>query len=834
MIRFGFLILTLSVCWEFVSTQKPCDGVLGQQFRPDPTDCRVYYLCGQGKDWRLQCGPNMIWNQEKGACVFSTPKDTCTQNIKNPLPPKPPQGDPNARSPGSRHYSPFSESTWRPKCRPGSTKRFPHPTRCAQYYDCGADPKEDWWGKHLRECRYPTVYDTKTGSCEYYTTVNCGKRKMPLDPCDYLSNACRNAHCAPCHIRYATCTGLPDGINVWRGREKTPFYVVCQKERVAFHGRCINTEPGKRQVYDGEYHTCGRPIDFEMGMVHHMHRGEIGKSQIVEQIHHAKRVQQSQQFKAPQHSKSPSNPVQKNKQNNTNNNAGKKQTQQGNKKHINQPKKNQTPQQNVKVQNANNNQPQNQPNTPKPHINQPQQKAASSQKKAVQKQPNSHAPHVNQPKIPPPQGNTQSPSKNTIHPNQAQPQTPGQSARHANKPQTQAPVQNSPPSRQQYQSPPQSQKPPQHPPNTFKPSSQPQQHNPPQRPLQNHAPPNNQHPSQQYSHPNRQHNSPQPPPQNYGPPNRSPQPQYPQHQRPGSNIATQPHVNQPPASTQQQGPPYSHPPNQNKVPAQTPTSLQTFIGEMQNKFMNQQPNVPQPHVYPNHPNQPLHNAPSQHPSANNPPVPYQQTVRAKPGRRPQRTHNTPPVQPVQPLPRQPVVHQRAPVVHQPLPVVHQPAPTRQVSYPHPNQQRQPSYPQAPQVKPLPPVPQRPPTVPRNPRPPQNVRRTVQNPNIPRTSPYHNSQPSYPIPNKNHSPPQPTPTQSRAYPQPLPRARNHGPQPVQRPRIGPYPKPQLYNEPSTTRQAIGRKNLSRRRHPKPTNQGTKKRRVPPRRVPKRRV
>uniref|UniRef100_K1RBC3 Chitin-binding type-2 domain-containing protein n=1 Tax=Magallana gigas TaxID=29159 RepID=K1RBC3_MAGGI len=288
---------------------KPCDGVLGQQFRPDPADCRVYYLCGQGKDWRLQCGPNTVWSQEIGACVpVGSPEDTCTQSNKDPLPYTAPKGDPAARSPGSRHYSPFSESTWRPKCTPGSTKRFPHPSRCAQYYDCGGDPKEDWWGKHLRECPYPTVYDTTTGSCEYYTTVNCGQRKMPLDPCDYLAHSCRNAHCSPCHIRYATCSGLPDGINVWRGREKTPFYVVCQAQRVAFHGRCINPEPGKRQIYDGEYHTCGRPVDFEMGMVHHMHRGEIGKSQIVKQINHAKRVGKAE--KRPKASMGKNNPAQ--------------------------------------------------------------------------------------------------------------------------------------------------------------------------------------------------------------------------------------------------------------------------------------------------------------------------------------------------------------------------------------------------------------------------------------------------------------------------------------------------------------------------------------------
>lgn len=81
MIRFGFLALLFSVCLDCVSSQKPCDGVLGQQFRPDPADCRVYYLCGQGKDWRLQCGPNTVWSQEIGACVpVGSPEDTCTQS----------------------------------------------------------------------------------------------------------------------------------------------------------------------------------------------------------------------------------------------------------------------------------------------------------------------------------------------------------------------------------------------------------------------------------------------------------------------------------------------------------------------------------------------------------------------------------------------------------------------------------------------------------------------------------------------------------------------------------------------------------------------------------
>ncbi|XP_061187505.1 uncharacterized protein LOC133195630 [Saccostrea echinata] len=777
MIPFGFFIVIFSVCLEIVVTQKPCDGVLGQQFRPDPSDCRVYYLCGQGKDWRLQCGPNTVWNQEIGSCVpVGSPEDKCTQGNKDPLPQKAPQGDPGARSPGTRHYSPFSESTWRPTCRPGSTKRFPHPTRCAQYYDCGADPKEDWWGKHLRECPYPTVYDTVTGSCEYYTTVNCGQRKMPLDPCDYLAQSCRNAHCAPCHIRYATCAGLPDGINTWRGRENTPFYVVCQAGRVAFHGRCINPEPGKRQVYDEAFHTCGRPIDFEMGLVHHMHRGEMGKSEIVKQIHHAKKTEQSH----------------KSHSNNAQPTAGSKQTPpQQSKPHINQPQASQPPQKNSNNKPTNNQQPPAQPKTPKPHINQPQNQnnqqpaAAPPSNNAPKNQPVQHAPHINQPPGAPTQGKPNQPtgpaSHHTNPPHTSQPQMPIQRTPHANQPQTQAPVNNPPPQQQQYQPPPQ----------------KPQYNPPPQRP-----------------------------PQNYGPSNHPPQAQYPPQQVPNFHGAQQPHMPQqvPP---QRQGPPYNQPQSQNKPPPQNPNSLQTFISEIQSKMRGQPPSIPNPQInqtppvqYPNLP-QPQYSKAQQ-------PAQYQQTVRAKPGRRPPRKQHIPPVQPVQHMPRQPVV-QQTPI-------------QRHAPHPHPNQQR-PPYSQPPQVQPLPPVQQQhraavaPMTRPVHnvPQPirHQNVPQIVQKPNAPRPGPFPNSQQGPSVPYRQQGPPQPQLPKPRTYPQPIQRAHSHGPQPVQKLPVGPYPKPQLYNEPSTVRQAIGQKHPPRPTPPR-TSQGNKKRRIPPRRLPKRRA
>eukprot|EP00105_Crassostrea_gigas_P026595 XP_011447607.1 PREDICTED: extensin [Crassostrea gigas] len=811
MIRFGFLALLFSVCLDCVSSQKPCDGVLGQQFRPDPADCRVYYLCGQGKDWRLQCGPNTVWSQEIGACVpVGSPEDTCTQSNKDPLPYTAPKGDPAARSPGSRHYSPFSESTWRPKCTPGSTKRFPHPSRCAQYYDCGGDPKEDWWGKHLRECPYPTVYDTTTGSCEYYTTVNCGQRKMPLDPCDYLAHSCRNAHCSPCHIRYATCSGLPDGINVWRGREKTPFYVVCQAQRVAFHGRCINPEPGKRQIYDGEYHTCGRPVDFEMGMVHHMHRGEIGKSQIVKQINHAKRVGKAE--KRPKASMGKNNPAQQS--------GNQQKAQQASKPHINQPKANQASPQNT---NNNNQPPQNKPNTPQPHVNQPnnnqqQQTPSSSSNNAANSQNSQHSPHVNQPKTAAPQSNTQTPPGPANQQTKAPvPSTPhaNQPSAHANQPAAQAnqpPVQANQPPAHVNQPPAHANQPPAH---VNQPSAQankpPAHANQPQSHAHAQQPPSQQN---NYQPPQQQQYGPpaQGPPPNYGPPNN--QPRAPQ---PHPNVAPQPHVNKPHTPVQHQRTPYAQPHSQPQ--AQKPNSLQSFIGEIQSKGRYQQPHPNRPVQYPNQPQ-----------SNTNAPL---QVVRAKPGKRPPLPYmnSVPSVPRVPSVPSVPQSQPRNPIPRQHH-IQQQPPP-----YSHPNQQRQPSYPHVPQ--PLPPVQQRPPA-PVVAGPVHNGPSPAHHPNMPQTIQRPNTQPSYPqqpyaIPNRQHIAPQPAP-QQRMYPQPVPRAPSHGPQPIQPRPVGPYPQPQLYNEPATIRQSISPKqnvnNISQKRYPVPTTQN-KKRREPPRSLPLRR-
>lgn len=95
----------------------------------------------------------------------------------------------NLHSPSNTwHSSPVTTTTvqpemQRPYCRPGSREKFAHPTECAQFYDCAAPSSGDVWGRHLRECRHPLVFDDFSKECVHYKRNVCGNRRIPLDPC---------------------------------------------------------------------------------------------------------------------------------------------------------------------------------------------------------------------------------------------------------------------------------------------------------------------------------------------------------------------------------------------------------------------------------------------------------------------------------------------------------------------------------------------------------------------------------------------------------------------------------------------------------------------------
>ncbi|XP_067685011.1 uncharacterized protein [Haliotis asinina] len=142
-------------------------------------------------------------------------------------------------------------------CLPESTELIPHPTHCAQYYNCSAGKQSYYWPEHLMECHYPQVWNVITKQCEHYTMVDCAEREEPNGHCDYRRHQCDRAHCRPCYLTYPSCKGLPDGLNEWVGMSNSPYFAVCVGERMVYSGMC-SQEYGSH-IYDKLKRTCIEP-----------------------------------------------------------------------------------------------------------------------------------------------------------------------------------------------------------------------------------------------------------------------------------------------------------------------------------------------------------------------------------------------------------------------------------------------------------------------------------------------------------------------------------------------------------------------------------------------
>ncbi|XP_046572060.1 uncharacterized protein LOC124280209 [Haliotis rubra] len=141
-------------------------------FRPDPDDCSVFYVCANDILYKFNCS-NSVFDPVTRTCVGrGSTYDTCTKK------------DTPAQT---------------VICLPGSRALIPHPENCAQYYNC-SDPKQRFrWPEHLRECPYPQLYNVITKQCEHYSMVKCGDREQPISHCDYRANQCQACSLYPLH-----------------------------------------------------------------------------------------------------------------------------------------------------------------------------------------------------------------------------------------------------------------------------------------------------------------------------------------------------------------------------------------------------------------------------------------------------------------------------------------------------------------------------------------------------------------------------------------------------------------------------------------------------------
>ncbi|XP_022302647.2 uncharacterized protein LOC111110440 [Crassostrea virginica] len=179
-------------------------------FRVDNEDCPRFYIRRNGKEIQMKCPDDHVVNTNTRSCVpkGSLP-DTCVNMRKS------------------------NESG---KCT-GKSDKIANTESCAKYYACrDAIPASS--EPNLKECPFPYLFDEKLQECLHFSQVDCGTRYEPKDACEYGENQCKSSHCIPCHIRFPSCKGSPDGLNPWTGREWTPYFVVCQNERLMFQGQC--------------------------------------------------------------------------------------------------------------------------------------------------------------------------------------------------------------------------------------------------------------------------------------------------------------------------------------------------------------------------------------------------------------------------------------------------------------------------------------------------------------------------------------------------------------------------------------------------------------------
>ncbi|VDI54945.1 Hypothetical predicted protein, partial [Mytilus galloprovincialis] len=116
-------------------------------------------------------------------------------------------------------------------CTANPTSLKPHPSNCAQYYNCS--DVNSRYGRYLEECTYPDLFSPVTMRCQNYQTVSCDAKHKPKAPCEYRANVCdgTSAVCTPCPERLPSCIGQTDGHHMFPGRSWLKDYIVCMKER---------------------------------------------------------------------------------------------------------------------------------------------------------------------------------------------------------------------------------------------------------------------------------------------------------------------------------------------------------------------------------------------------------------------------------------------------------------------------------------------------------------------------------------------------------------------------------------------------------------------------
>ncbi|XP_033744415.1 probable chitinase 10 [Pecten maximus] len=291
------LISLLAFCVSVVLAEDHCRDVKGSRWLPDPNDCTSFYVCFHGMEFKYTCPTNTVTDVVSRACVPKGSRlDTCKKGQGAPdtgkekptvdqgklntdeVKPTVDQGKPDVDQgkPSSQQVRPDvdqgkpSSQQVRPDvdqgkpslggltvihaqtvCQSTPRDRLPH-SNCAKYVDCHSGVPQ------VHECPYPQLYDTTTEQCQHHDHIQCQSRKEPKSPCDYDAYQCgMSSHCVPCEVRFPSCEGAEDGPNPWTGREWTPYFITCYKERLTFQSKCtLDASNAGSYVFDPIKKQC--------------------------------------------------------------------------------------------------------------------------------------------------------------------------------------------------------------------------------------------------------------------------------------------------------------------------------------------------------------------------------------------------------------------------------------------------------------------------------------------------------------------------------------------------------------------------------------------------
>ncbi|OWF42966.1 uncharacterized protein LOC110460389 [Mizuhopecten yessoensis] len=290
------LITLFAICVSMALAEDHCRDVKGSMWRSDPGDCSRFYVCFHGMEFKYNCPTNTVTDVVSRACVPKGSRlDTCKKEGK----PDTSQGKPDLDQgkPNSEEVSPTVDQgktdtdQAKPKpvqvtpntdqgkpdttqgkpdvdlgkpvlggltviqtqtvCQSTPKERLPH-SNCGKYVDCHSGVPL------VHECPYPQLYNIYTEQCQHHDLVQCQTRKEPKSPCDYDAYQCGlSSHCMPCELRFPSCDGAGDGPNPWTGREWTPYFITCYKERLTFQSKCsLAASSAASYVFDPVKKRC--------------------------------------------------------------------------------------------------------------------------------------------------------------------------------------------------------------------------------------------------------------------------------------------------------------------------------------------------------------------------------------------------------------------------------------------------------------------------------------------------------------------------------------------------------------------------------------------------